>query len=129
MYVHYEINTAYGNTKILVQSVMSDLANVFNGNFTNTSSFNPASCIISASEFYGSTNTTIYPVANVVWTTNATATVPDVLTFNKRPGNTSYGFVIPSNINPTVLANIDTITSQVKQKLLINQQNTGITTS
>lgn len=52
-----------------------------------------------------------------------------ILTFNKRPGNTSYGFVIPSNINPTVLANIDTITSQVKQKLLINQQNTGITTS
>lgn len=92
MYVHYEINTAYGNTKILVQSVMSDLANVFNGNFTNTSSFNPASCIISASEFYGSTNTTIYPVANVVWTTNATATVPDVLTFNKRhnQANSTY---------------------------------------
>jgi len=44
------------------------------------------------------------------------------LTFTKREGQTSYGFVIPSNLAPDVLANIDTITKEVKQKLLADQQ-------
>jgi len=49
------------------------------------------------------------------------------LTFAKRDGKTSYGFVIPDNLSPDVLANIDTITKEVKQKLLADQQ--GITTT
>jgi len=44
-----------------------------------------------------------------------------ILSFTKRDGKTSYGFLIPENISPTVLANIDTITREVKQKL-INEQ-------
>jgi len=46
------------------------------------------------------------------------------LTFKKRPGTTSYGFIIPKNLAPDVLAKIDIITSQVKQKLLSDQQGT-----
>jgi hypothetical protein len=46
------------------------------------------------------------------------------LTFPKRPGSTSYGFLIPENLSPDVLVNIDTITKQVKQKLLADQQGT-----
>ena len=46
--------------------------------------------------------------------------------FKKRDGKTSYGFVIPENIAPDVLDNIDTITRQVKQKLLADQQGTTI---
>jgi cold shock CspA family protein len=42
--------------------------------------------------------------------------------YNKRPGKTSYGFIIPDNLSPEVLANIDTITKEVKQKLLNEQQ-------
>lgn len=42
--------------------------------------------------------------------------------FKKRDGKTSYGFVIPNNLSPEVLANIDIITREVKQKL-INEQN------
>ena len=38
--------------------------------------------------------------------------------YQKRPGKTSYGFIIPSNLSPEVLAKIDTITRQVKQKLI-----------
>ena len=45
------------------------------------------------------------------------------LTFNKKPGQTSYGFLIPENLSPDVLNNIDTITSQVKQKLVNDQGN------
>ena len=44
-----------------------------------------------------------------------------ILSFTKRDGKTSYGFLIPENISPTVLANIDTITKEVKQKLLNDQ--------
>jgi cold shock CspA family protein len=43
------------------------------------------------------------------------------LTFKKRDGKTSYGFIIPNDIAPDVLANMDTITKEVKQKL-INEQ-------
>ncbi len=48
------------------------------------------------------------------------------LTFPKRDGKTSYGFAIPENIAPDFLANIDTITKEVKQKLLADQQGTTV---
>lgn len=44
-----------------------------------------------------------------------------ILSFTKREGKTSYGFLIPENVSPNVLANIDAITSQSKQKLLNDQ--------
>ena len=47
-----------------------------------------------------------------------------LVTFDKETGNTSYGFIIPDNIHPDVLSNIDVITKEVKQKLIENS-NTG----
>jgi hypothetical protein len=44
-----------------------------------------------------------------------------ILNFIKRTGKTSYGFLIPENISRAVLANIDTITKETKQKLLGEQ--------
>ena len=41
-----------------------------------------------------------------------------VINHVKKPGDTSYGFIIPKNINPTFMANIDIITKEVKLKLL-----------
>lgn len=46
--------------------------------------------------------------------------------FRKKEGKTSYGFIIPENLAPDVLDNIDTITREVKQKLLADQQGTTI---
>lgn len=46
------------------------------------------------------------------------------LTFKKRDGKTSYGFTIPEDLSADVLGNIDTITREVKQKLLADQQGT-----
>ena len=43
------------------------------------------------------------------------------LSFIKRAGKTSYGFLIPEDINQDVLNNIDTITKEAKQKLLNDQ--------
>jgi len=54
------------------------------------------------------------------------ARIPDetntYIIYTKRPGQTSYGFIIPQNLATDVLANIDTITKEVKQKLLADQQ-------
>jgi hypothetical protein len=43
------------------------------------------------------------------------------IVYSKRPGQTSYGFIIPQNISPDILANIDVITKEVKQKLITDQ--------
>jgi hypothetical protein len=48
-----------------------------------------------------------------------------ILTFDKKPGNTSLGFIIPNNLHPDVLDNIDVITKEVKQKLLDLGTNSG----
>jgi hypothetical protein len=48
-----------------------------------------------------------------------------LLTFTKLFGNPSFGFVIPDNIHPDVLNSIDTITKEVKQKLLENGTSGG----
>jgi len=50
------------------------------------------------------------------------------LSFIKSPGNTSYGFLIPDNLSPEVLKNIDTITKQVQIKLLTQGQGLTINT-
>jgi hypothetical protein len=41
-----------------------------------------------------------------------------ILTFDKPPGNTSLGLLIPSNLHPGMLKNIDTITKELKGKLI-----------
>ena len=50
------------------------------------------------------------------------------LTFDKDDTPTSYGFIIPDNLAPDILSNIDTITRQVKQKLLSTNQGITINT-
>ena len=50
------------------------------------------------------------------------------LIFDKADGQTSYGFVIPRNLSPDVLNNIDVITRNVKQKLLSTNQGITINT-
>lgn len=46
-----------------------------------------------------------------------------ILSFNKRPGQTSYGFLIPDNLSPDVLKNINVITAQVQAKILSAETN------
>jgi hypothetical protein len=50
------------------------------------------------------------------------------LSFDKDDDVTSYGFLIPDNLSPDLLKNIDTITRQVKQKLLSSQSGITINT-
>lgn len=49
-----------------------------------------------------------------------------ILTFNKNPGATSYGFLIPDTINPIVVRNINTLQAAVQSQVLTSQaQGTG----
>jgi hypothetical protein len=45
-----------------------------------------------------------------------------VLNTLKNPGQTSYGYIIPKDVNPNILNNISTINESVKNKLLADQQ-------
>jgi hypothetical protein len=47
-----------------------------------------------------------------------------ILNFKKSPGATSYGFLISDDIDPTLIANISTIQTNVQNQLL-STQNTG----
>lgn len=51
-----------------------------------------------------------------------------ILTFNKNPGQTSYGFGIPNTISPVVTANINTLQAAVQSQLLSNQSLPAIDT-
>lgn len=44
-----------------------------------------------------------------------------ILTFNKAPGATSYGFVLPETISPQVTDNINTLQASVQSQLLTQQ--------
>jgi hypothetical protein len=48
-----------------------------------------------------------------------------IVKYKKPPGSTSYGFLIPDDINLNVLQSIGTIQSNVIQQLLSTQQNSG----
>lgn len=49
-----------------------------------------------------------------------------ILTFNKNPGATSYGFTIPETINPDVATNINTLQAAVQSQLLSTQVSTTL---
>lgn len=44
-----------------------------------------------------------------------------ILTFNKNPGATSYGFLIPEDISPVVVENINTLQAAVQSQILNTQ--------
>jgi hypothetical protein len=52
-----------------------------------------------------------------------------ILTFNKPPGITSYGFLIPSNITPEVTNNINTLQAAVQAQILTTQPSNNPTTT
>ena len=51
-----------------------------------------------------------------------------ILTFNKAPGATSYGFIIPNTISPVVTDNINTLQAAVQSQILVDQSVPPIST-
>ena len=48
--------------------------------------------------------------------------------FNKPPGATSYGFILPNTISPQVVNNINTLQANVQAQLLSTQASANIST-
>ena len=44
----------------------------------------------------------------------------------KRPGQTSFGFVIPNNVNPDIQKNINTLQATIQSQLLSAQGSLGM---
>ena len=51
-----------------------------------------------------------------------------IVNFTKPIGQTSYGFILPNDINPLVLSNINTLQAKVQAQLLSTQASTTINT-
>jgi hypothetical protein len=51
-----------------------------------------------------------------------------IMTFNKNPGQTSYGFLIPNTVSPEITNNINTLQAAVQSQLLSNQALPSIDT-
>ena len=51
-----------------------------------------------------------------------------ILTFNKNPGQTSYGFLIPETVSPQITNNINTLQAAVQSQLLTNSTSPAIDT-
>ena len=49
-----------------------------------------------------------------------------ILTYNKPNGATSYGFLLPDTVSPTVVDNINTLQANVQAQLLSTQANSNI---
>ena len=124
--INYALDPAFGD-----KLVMSD----FGGNTQNLD-------IVTAS-FTAATNTlqvTVSPQITGNWQVNPKLIYKFlmlkrykneqnvILSFNKAPGQTSYGFIIPDTINPSVTANINTLQAAVQAQLLSTQANSNINT-
>ena len=103
-----------------------------------SSSFNNASSVVSGS--FSSGSFTMFTVPNITANWVASPSLVQtflllrryndeqnvILTFNKPPGATSYGFIIPETISPQVINNINTLQANVQAQLLSTQASTGL---
>jgi hypothetical protein len=100
----------YGGTGNFIESNIDVIVELNNKLYITLSSDLPSSLTIPA---YSNSTVDKFLILNKV--NDETNTI---LKFNKKEGNTSLGFIIPNNLHPDVLNNIDTITKEVKQKLI-----------
>jgi hypothetical protein len=134
------LHTAYGNINNTFSPKVGDVILLYYNNNTQIQELNIVSAQLNSSIFELRVSPNL--VSNLAINgsySNSTISkllllskVPDEtninLYFDKLDGQTSYGFLIPDNLSPDVLKNIDTITRQVKQKILTTNQGLTINT-
>jgi hypothetical protein len=131
--------TTYGNIDYTFSPKVGDVILLYYNNSTQVQELNIISAIKNSSILELRVSPNLASNLSVSSYTNSTinkllllSKIPDEtninLVFDKENGTTSYGFVIPDNLSPDVLKNIDTITRQVKQKILSNQSGITINT-
>jgi hypothetical protein len=124
MFVAYDVNGTYSEFRIEDTKIISDpntgkpaLLITFDNDLPNTLRYSLINDPNEPVEYRNSSTKFLF-LKRLKDETNT------YLTFKKRPGLTSYGFLLPDNLAPDIIKNIDTITKEVKQKLLADQQGT-----
>jgi hypothetical protein len=124
-----DLHPTYGNIDYTFSPKVGDVILLYYNNNTQVQELNIVSAIKNSSILELKVSPNLASTLSVSSYTNSTinkllllSKIPDEtninLSFDKEDGQTSYGFVIPDNLSPEVLKNIDTIARQVKQKLL-----------
>lgn len=124
-----DLHPIYGNIDYTFTPKVGDVLLLYYNNNTQLQELNIVSAIKNSSILELKVSPNLASALSVSSYTNNTinrllllSKLPDEtninLIFDKEDGTTSYGFVIPDNLSPDVLKNIDTITRNVKQKLL-----------
>ena len=133
------LHPIYGNVDNTFSPKVGDVLLLYYNNNTQVQEVNVISAILNSSVFEIKVSPNLVNslalsnyTANTISKLVLLSKLPDEtninLIFDKEDGQTSYGFAIPSNLSPDVLKNIDTITRQVKQKILSNQSGITIST-
>jgi hypothetical protein len=134
-----DLHPTYGNIDYTFSPKVGDVVLLYYNNNTQVQELNIISAIKNSSILELKVSPNLASNLSVSSYTNSTinkllllSKIPDEtninLVFDKEDGTTSYGFVIPDNLAPDVLKNIDTITRQVKTKILSTNQGITINT-
>ena len=127
-----DLHPLYGNSNLNFYPKIGDIIIVYYNNGSQFQELNISNVTINNSKLtLGVTPTLVSNLitgsydANTVSEIILLSKIPDEtnvnLVFDKVDGQTSYGFLIPQNLSPEVLNNIDKITKEVKLKLLSDQ--------
>ena len=134
-----DLHPIYGNIDYTFSPKVGDVILLYYNNNTQLQELNIISAIKNSSILELKVSPSLASTLSVSSYTNNTinkllllSKKPDEtninLVFDKENGTTSYGFIIPDNLSPDVLKNIDTITRQVKTKILSTNQGITINT-
>jgi hypothetical protein len=134
-----DLHPTYGNIDYTFSPKVGDVILLYYNNNTQVQELNIVSAIKNSSILELKVSPNLASALSVSSYTNNTinkllllSKIPDEtninLVFDKEDGTTSYGFVIPDNLSPDVLKNIDTITRNVKTKILSTSQGITINT-
>jgi hypothetical protein len=114
--VEYNFNPQIGDILYLPTSDQNYEFNITNVNKSGSNLYLTVSPDFVTSTFF-STST----IREYVYLKRVKDETNVILNAKKRDGKTSYGFLLPPNLSPTVLNNIDTIARQIQQKLNLAQ--------
>ena len=134
-----DLHPIYGNIDYTFSPKVGDVILLYYNNNTQLQELNIISAIKNSSILELKISPSLASTLSVSSYTNNTinkllllSKIPDEtninLVFDKENGTTSYGFVIPDNLSPDVLKNIDIITRNVKAKILSTNQGITINT-
>ena len=134
-----DLHPIYGNIDYTFTPKVGDVLLLYYNNNTQVQELNIVSAIKNSSILELKVSPNLASALSVSSYTNNTinrllllSKLPDEtninLIFDKEDGTTSYGFLIPDNLSPEVLRNIDVITRNVKAKILSNQSGIIINT-